>query len=402
MSTWKKRMRRRIATGMIWLWAVNFIISLPVLAEQETIPSGELYARSAVLMDGETGRILYEKEGEMPLANASTTKILTCILILENCDLDEVAEASSKATGQPRVRLGMRVGQKFYVRDLLYALMLESFNDCAVVLAEHAAGSVEAFTDQMNQKAIEIGCKDSHFVTPNGLDGTDEDGNHHTTAVDLSKMMQYCIMKSPEKERFLHITQTASYTFQEVSGGGSYTCYNHNTLLTMMTEAISGKTGFTNQAGYCYVGAAEEDDRTLIVSLLGCGWPPQKNYKWLDAMKLLKYGFTHFEEKKISDQIKELPLINLVGCREKKIPVQMEGNLSAMVSEEERLVLIYRVPGVYSGQVMEGDRLGSVDYYADGDCLGSLPLYAMMESHVLTYEDFLKDLLYCFLGWKEN
>ena len=122
--------------------------------ETAVLLASELYAGAAVLMDAETGRVLYEKNGTKELANASTTKILTCILILEQCDLDAVAEASGKAAGQPKVHLGMRSGQKFYVRDMLYALMLESFNDCAVVLAEYAAGSVEEFAKEMK----------SHFI----------------------------------------------------------------------------------------------------------------------------------------------------------------------------------------------------------------------------------------------
>ena len=135
-----------------------------------------LYAKAAVLMDADSGRILYEKNGHQAMANASTTKILTCIIALENCDLDSEVTVSTLAASQPKVHLGMREGQKFYLKDLLYGLMLESYNDCAVAIAEHIAGTTGAFAKLMNDKAEEIGCEDSYFITPNGLDAKNENG----------------------------------------------------------------------------------------------------------------------------------------------------------------------------------------------------------------------------------
>ena len=124
-----------------------------------------LYARSAVLMDADSGRILYEKNGHQAMANASTTKILTCIIALENCELDSEVTVSALAASQPKVHLGMREGQRFYLKDLLYGLMLESYNDCAVAIAEHIAGTTADFAAMMNDKAKEIGCEDSYFIT---------------------------------------------------------------------------------------------------------------------------------------------------------------------------------------------------------------------------------------------
>ena len=139
---------------------------------------------------------------------ASTTKIMTCILALEEGNLTDVVNVSENAARQPKVHLGMQMDEKFYLRDLLYSLMLESHNDSAVAIAEHIGGSVQAFADKMNAKAKEIGCKNTHFVTPNGLDGKDEEDIHGTTAADLAHIMRYCIKISPERERFLEITRT--------------------------------------------------------------------------------------------------------------------------------------------------------------------------------------------------
>ena len=155
-----------------------------------------LYAQSAVLMDAESGRVLYEKNGTEVLAMASTTKIMTCILALEKGDMKAIVTASKEAWSQPKVHLGMKEEEQFYLKDLLYSLMLESHNDSAVAIAETIAGTTKDFAKLMNQKAKEIGCKNTYFVTPNGLDNSDDLGTHSTTAKDLALIMRYCIQES--------------------------------------------------------------------------------------------------------------------------------------------------------------------------------------------------------------
>ena len=162
-------------------------------------------------MDADNGRVLFEKNGSEKKPMASTTKIMTCILALEEGNLTDVVNVSENAARQPKVHLGMQMDEKFYLRDLLYSLMLESHNDSAVAIAEHIGGSVQAFADKMNAKAKEIGCRDTYFITPNGLDASDDKGEHSTTAEDLARIMSYCILKSPKKESFLSITQKGSY-----------------------------------------------------------------------------------------------------------------------------------------------------------------------------------------------
>ena len=157
--------------------------------EKKKLAESELHSKSCALIDGESGRLLYGKSENVPMANASTTKILTCILALENSKEDDIVTVSENAAAQPKVHLGMKKDEQFYMKDLLYGLMLESFNDCAYAIAEHIDGSVEAFAERMNEKAKEIGCTDSYFVTPNGLDGKTKEGEHHTTAQDLSRIM---------------------------------------------------------------------------------------------------------------------------------------------------------------------------------------------------------------------
>ena len=201
---------------------ILFTYPAKILAAQEPPKETELFAKAAVLMDGDSGRVLYSKNGSEALANASTTKILTCIIALENCDLEQIAEVSVQAAKAPKVHLGAPAGQKFRMKDLIYAMMLESFNDCAVVIAEQVAGTTEHFSKLMNDYAKKIGCKDTFFITPNGLDAQKDSQFHHTTAEDLAQIMRYCIKESPKADQFLKITGEAEYTFTDVSGKYAY------------------------------------------------------------------------------------------------------------------------------------------------------------------------------------
>lgn len=254
-----------------------------------------LYAKSAVLTDADTGRILYGKDAGTPMANASTTKIMTCLLAIESGKIQDTVTFSEHACSMPKVRLGCPTGTQFVLEDLLYSLMLESHNDTAAAIAEHVAGSVEAFADLMNERAAEFGCQNTHFVTPNGLDRSDKKGEHQTTAYDLSLIMAACI----QNDKFLEITETASKTISSIDGTFQAALNNHNALLSILDGVISGKTGFTAKAGYCYVGAYRQNDRTYTFALLACGWPNHKNYKWEDSKALISYGNDHYENRTI-------------------------------------------------------------------------------------------------------
>ena len=168
----------------------------------------QLYARSAVLMDADSGRVLFGKEEGVARPMASTTKIMTCILALEEGEMEQACTVSAGAAAQPQVRLGVREGERYRLADLLYSLMLESHNDSAVVIAEAVGGSVEEFAAMMNRKAEEIGCRATCFLTPNGLDASDNGAVHSTTARDLALILRYCITESPCREDFLAITRT--------------------------------------------------------------------------------------------------------------------------------------------------------------------------------------------------
>ena len=151
----------------------------------------------------------------------------------------------------------------------------------------------------MNEKAREIGCENTWYITPNGLDAeeVDENGNqkiHATTAKELALVMSYCVTNEKTKDEFMRITQTKQYSFSSVDGKRSFCCVNHNAFLSMMDGVLSGKTGYTAKAGYCYVCALENNGRHFVVALLACGWPNHKTFKWTDTRKLMEYGIGEF------------------------------------------------------------------------------------------------------------
>ena len=351
---------------------------------EDEITASRLYARSAVLMDADSGRILFAKNGQEQRAMASTTKIMTCILALENGDLSDEVAVSTEAASQPAVRLGMREGQRFYLKDLLYSLMLESHNDSAVAVAEHIGGSVVGFASMMNKKAMELGCGDTYFITPNGLDAEDKTGVHHTTAEDLARIMKYCIMDSEKRDAFLEITRTESYTFSDCEGNGSYSCSNHNSFLHMMEGALSGKTGFTAEAGYCYVGALRQDDRTFIVALLACGWPNNKGYKWSDTRKLMEYALENYHYREIGAEPEQISLKVENGASDgfpSAAPARLEmaaesAPFRVLLKSGEDVTVEYDVPESVAAPVEEGETLGKIVYRLEGETIREYPVTA--------------------------
>ncbi len=367
---------------------------VPVCGGQESTEVKEpdnLYALSACLMDADSGRVLFEKNGEEKRANASTTKTMTLIVTLENADLDDIVTVSEYAARQPDVQLNINTGEQYLLRDLCYSLMLESHNDSAVAIAEHVGGSVEDFAKLMNQKAQEIGCTNTHFVTPNGLDASDEGGDHGTTAEDLAKILSYCVKKSPKSAEFLEITRTPSYSFRNKkvaedgtisNGNRSFSCNNHNAFLNMMEGALSGKTGFTGNAGYCYVGALESEGRTFVVALLGCGWPNNKTYKWSDTKKLMQYGIENYQPVVLEEQKKneELPKTVLVTdaktadySRIQTVPVEViedtsvSGFETLLLRKDEKVELECNWEHTLEAPLELGTVVGRITYRVNGE-----------------------------------
>lgn len=333
--------------------------------QQEEKEKLSLNARAAVLMDADSGRILYGKNETMAFPMASTTKIMTLIVALEHNEPDQIVMASAGASAMPEVRLGVYEGERYRMEDLYYAMMLESFNDAAMMIAEGTVGSVENFAELMNEKAISLGCTQTYFITPNGLDAADEKGVHSSTAEDMAKIMRYAI----DNEDFLKITQTADYSFTDCDRKRSFEVHNKNVLLTMMDGVLSGKTGYTADAGYCYVCAVKKDDRTFIVALLGSGWPPHKGYKWSDVQTLLDYGDKNYRYQTI-DISKGVPdrQVHVMNGEQDFATVRAkQTNYRFLLSSEDKVHVESVLPGQLEAPVEAGQPVGSIQVFVNGD-----------------------------------
>lgn len=242
----------------------------------------EINSRSSVVIDRNTNTILYGKNENTRRKMASTTKIMTAIIIIENCNLDETIEISKKAAGTGGSRLGLKTGDKITIRDLLYGLMLRSGNDAAVALAEHTSGNVENFTELMNQKSVNLGLTNTHFETPHGLD-SDE---HYTTAYELAILSNYAL----NNKIFSQIVGTKSYTV--TINGYPKQLSNTNELLGNFNGIYGIKTGFTNGANRCLVTACKRGNMDIICVVLGAD---TKKFRTQDSIKLINYIFDNFQ-----------------------------------------------------------------------------------------------------------
>ena len=267
--------------------------------EQETVQTSKpiteepkLNAKIGLIFDRASKTILYEKNGLKQVPMASTTKIMTAIVVLENTDLTDVVTIDKKAAGTGGSRLGLKVNDKITVHDLLYGLMLKSGNDTAVALAIHVGGSVEGFAEMMNQTAKEMGWNNSHFVTPHGLDAQ----GHYTTAYELACMADYAL----QNPKFKEIVSTKTYTV--TLNGRPQVISNTNELLGVLDGVYGVKTGFTNGANRCLVTACKRGDLDIITVVLGAD---TKKIRTQDSIKLIEYIHKNYQVVDLEEIIKE-------------------------------------------------------------------------------------------------
>lgn len=249
-------------------------------------------SRRYIVYDRISKSMIIGKNEDVKSAMASTTKIMTTIVILEKADLNEKVTVSAKAGGTGGSRLGLKRGDKASVRDLLYGLMLRSGNDAAVALAEHVGGSVKGFAELMNEKAIELGLTNTHFVTPHGLD----DANHYTTALELAKLTDYAM----DNETFAKIVGTKSTTIY--INNQPRQINNTNELLGVLNGVVGVKTGFTNNAGRCLVTETKRNNMDIITIVLGAD---TKKDRTKDSVNLIEYTFSKYKMYNLEEQIIE-------------------------------------------------------------------------------------------------
>ena len=326
----------------------------------------------ALLMESETGTVLYEKNAYEKNYPASTTKIMTAILTLENCDLDDTAIVSEKAlmsVPYDYTNANLQVDEELTIRDLLYAFLIPSANDCGFVLAEHIAGSTEKFADMMNLKAAEIGCKNTHFTNPSGI----QDENHYSTAYDLALIGRYAM----KNDVFREIVSTSSYNLPITNKYDSTDrrFVNTNFLIRESQKnyyyeyATGIKTGFTDDAGDCVVASAKKDGIEYIVVILQSGYDTTTwlKQKFIDCVTLFDYAFEHYTTKNLNMQGEIFDNVKVSGATKdtKFLDIVYENDISAFISNEQydnnftpNIVLNDSL----KAPISKGDIVGSVSY----------------------------------------
>lgn len=280
-------------------------------------------AQSAVLMERDSGRVLYSKNMDKQLPMASTTKIMTALVVAENNAMDEVVTVDSRAVGIEGSSIYLREGQKFTVKELLCGLMLRSGNDAAVALALHTSGSVDDFVALMNQRAESIGATRTHFSNPHGLPCD----NHYTTAYDLA-LITACALKNPTVHEVVSLRKAVLN-----NDGNNIVIFNKNKLLNEMSDADGVKTGYTTKAGRCFVGSATRNGMQLIAVVLNCG-PMFEN-----AESMLNWGFSQYTMTNIVPQNKPVAIPDeqnkVYYCRQPfSFPLKSDGSEDNLVSKK--------------------------------------------------------------------
>ena len=320
-----------------------------------TVRAVGVHALSAVLMDAESGRVLYERDAHHPRLIASTTKLLTALVAVEQgTDLDEAVTIKGEWLGSEGSSIYLKAGEEITLRGLLYGLLLQSGNDAAMSIACHVAGSEAEFAALMNRKAAELGMKDSSFANPSGLD----DDDHYSTAYDLALLARACL----DNETVAEICATKSVTV------GTRTFINHNKLLSRYEGCVGMKTGFTEKAGRTLVSAAVRDGQTLICVTLNDG------NDWNDHARLMDYGFATFPRQVLCQEGEVYGWTAVEGSLIPAVAVETQGELGYPLTEAERPVMEIELLQSASAPLAPGVQLGELRWRLDGEVIARMPL----------------------------
>ncbi|MBQ7308953.1 MAG: D-alanyl-D-alanine carboxypeptidase [Clostridia bacterium] len=344
----------------IWISCALFLFSIFPLAPSA---APDISAQSAVVIDAETGDVLYEKDAHRRRGMASTTKIMTALVALENTALDTIVTVDPRACGVEGSSVYLFENEKLTMETLLYAMMLQSANDAAAAIAYEIAGGIEEFASLMNEKADAMGLLATHFENPHGLDGE----THYTTAYELALISAEAL----KNDTFRTIVSTVKKTIPLHDGTATRLLVNHNRLLREYDDIIGVKTGFTKKCGRTLVSAAERNGLRLICVTLNDG------NDWADHRALLDYGFSLYEETVLADAGALSYTVPVCGGTADCVTVSNAKLLSRMlprVRGEIRTVI--ECPRFLYAGVKEGDAIGKAVFYADGRRLGEVALYA--------------------------
>lgn len=383
--------RKMLIFFIVFILLVSFTI--PVFADNSEVEELELNARIALIYDRASGRVLYEKNGDKQTPMASTTKIMTAIVVLENTNLKDIVTIDSKSASIGGSRLGLKKDDKVTINDLLYGLMLRSGNDAASALAIYVGGSIQNFADMMNNKAEELGLTNSHFVVPHGLDNE----GHYTTAHELAKITDYAL----KNETFKKIVSTSNTTIS--INGNLKQINNTNKLLNSVSGVYGVKTGFTNGAGRCLVTAWEKNDMDIITVIIGAD---TNNLRTTDTKKLIEYVEKNYElvniKEIIEEEFEKWKKINTgrifveKGSKNSVELLLEEMNFENMIINKTDINKIDIKTGMlYSlkAPIKQNEIIGTLEVLVDGENISTLEIYNKEEIRKKEIRDYLTEFM---------
>ena len=354
-------------------------------------------SRRYVVFDRTSKQVLFGKNENIKGAMASTTKMMTAIIVLENANLDEEVQVSAKSAGTGGSRLGLKTGDKITINNLLYGLMLRSGNDAAVALAESVGGSVAGFADMMNEKAKKLHLNSTHFVTPHGLDNSE----HYTTAVELAKIADYAM----ENEMFCKIVGTKIATIY--INGYEKQIANTNELLGNLNGVVGIKTGFTNNAGRCLVTETKRGDMDIIVVVLGAD---TKKFRTQDSVKLIEYTYSNYEMVDVENLIKNefeswkninLKRIKIIKGKSNVINLRLsEIEIKQMAmnkSDIDKIKFETNCMTMIDAPINENTKMGTMQISLNGKIIESVDLLTNEEITKKEWKDYFSELLKIFI-----
>lgn len=356
-----------------------------------------LNSEAAILVEVSTGRILYEKNSTKQMYPASTTKVLTAILVIENCELDEIVtvrESSLSNIPSGYVTCNLQVGEQLSVKDLLYALMIPSANDAAYVLAEYVAGSVDDFSVMMNDKARELGCKTTHFVNPNGI----HEDSHYSSAYDLYLIADYAM----KNEFFRTLVATTEYTLPATEKypnedrvlETTNELLNENSRKYFYKNAIGIKTGYTSKAGNCLIGGASRDELEFIAVVLNGGTTNEGlNSRYVDSKKLFEYAYDNFTLTKIIEKGSVVQTLEIENATKETKHLDLVIDETITVVNNKSIDMNSVIPEITLREVLEapiaaGETIGTIKYKVD-DIEYSAKLLAKTSVEKVDYSIYL-------------
>ena len=344
--------------------------------------------KSAVLMDIETGTVLFESNAHEPLAPASVTKVMTMLLIMEAIEegrigWDDMVVASEAAAAKGGSQIYLKVGESMSVTDMVKSIAVSSANDCACAMAEHIAGSESAFVDRMNQRAKELGMNDTHFVNCTGLDDGEDAASHKTSAYDIALMSRELLKNHPDITKFTTI-------WMDTVRNGAFGLSNTNKLVRFYSGATGLKTGFTGSAGYCLSASAQRDGLGLIAVVMGCSTSQER---FAACKSMLDYGFANYAlVKPEMPQEATVPVtLGKADCA-RAVP-GAAGNLLIDKAQKSTVTTEVTLEESVKAPVSQGQRLGTMTIKSGDQILAEIPLVAEETIPRLSFWDIFVDLL---------